>query len=413
MILFPIIYVVLLIVAFSDQPRLSLKRSNFEMDLERMNSNYSKSIICGIISVLAAILPIADNLAKPSSYMESQLFHIDYGQEGPMICVFASWGIAIFWIIWMLANIGYKKNNAQKLEQMITDEEKRQAIITERKTAEENENRQVLEELTSKYGKPEQIIRILDTKIKNSFIVFPESQCIYIQSKVIPYGQVVSCEIKDDSYTTVTGTKEEVTKTNTGNMAGRAIVGGLIAGPVGAIVGGATAKKKTEVIDNTKTITHHHYYVVINLANVSSPMVRIDCGKTNPRIAEKIKAILLGIMPQRSAIQNSVVPQSIADELAKLALLKEKGILTDAEFTQQKERLLAAEPRPIEMTAENQMGVGVNSAGVYEDPVVTEVEEWLRAGMPQLAAKKYCEGKGCTKEEAQDFVDRFRLEHGL
>lgn len=40
---------------------------------------------------------------------------------------------------------------------------------------------------------------------------------------------------------------EEVTKTSTGSMAGRAIIGSVVAGPVGALIGGATAQKKTEV----------------------------------------------------------------------------------------------------------------------------------------------------------------------
>ena len=40
--------------------------------------------------------------------------------------------------------------------------------------------------------------------------------------------------------------QETTTKTSTGSMAGRAIAGGLIAGPVGALIGGATAKQKSE-----------------------------------------------------------------------------------------------------------------------------------------------------------------------
>ena len=45
--------------------------------------------------------------------------------------------------------------------------------------------------------------------------------------------------------TKVTYKEETVTKTSTGSTAGRAVVGALIAGPVGAVVGGATAKKTT------------------------------------------------------------------------------------------------------------------------------------------------------------------------
>ena len=414
---YSIIYVILLLIAFADSKSISLERAKIYETLAEMNYGFSKKIICGIISLIAAVFPIIDHFLKPepvkgySSLTESPIFHVDYVDDGPMICLVLSWFVVVFWLIWLIAHVNYKTNNAEKLEKMISDEEHRLARIAAQRESEEMENTQVMEELTSKYGKPEQIIKILDNKVKNSFIVFPAAHSIYVQSKVIPYGQIINCEVKDDSYTTVTGTKEEVTKTSTGSMAGRAVVGAIIAGPVGAVVGGATAKKKTEVIDNTKTITHHHYYVVITLADVSTPMVRIDCGKANPRIAEKIKAILSGIISQKVAAP--AAPKSIADELAKLALLKEQGILTDAEFSQQKQRLLGTDLRPIELTAENQMSIEDHSPNNHEDPVKKEVEEWVKAGMPLLAAKKYQEAKGCSMEEAKDYIEQIRKERGV
>lgn len=44
----------------------------------------------------------------------------------------------------------------------------------------------------------------------------------------------------------VTYKEEQVTKTSTGSALGRGVAGALIAGPVGAVIGGATAKKTTE-----------------------------------------------------------------------------------------------------------------------------------------------------------------------
>lgn len=291
------------------------------------------------------------------------------------------------------------------------DEGTQKSPITVQKSPEEMENDQIMAELSAKYGKPLQVIRILDNRLKNSFIMFPTAQCIYVQSMVIPYRQIVSCEVKDESYTTVTGSREEITKTSTGSMAGRAIAGGLIAGPLGAVIGGATAKKKTEVIDNTQTNTHHHYYVIVTLAGVSNSLARIDCGKSNPYIAERIKAALNGIISQKES--TSIAFKSVADELAKLAVLKEQGILTDAEFAQQKQHLLETSTRPIEQTAEGQESFEGKTQGVFFDPVLHDVEEWLKAGMVQIATKKYQDGKGCSLEEAQDFIKKFRAERGL
>jgi hypothetical protein len=48
------------------------------------------------------------------------------------------------------------------------------------------------------------------------------------------------------------------------------------------------------------------------------------------------------IREQAEAIAQTVTPQvSVADELAKLAQLKEAGVLTDEEFAAQKARLLS------------------------------------------------------------------------
>jgi len=57
---------------------------------------------------------------------------------------------------------------------------------------------------------------------------------------------VIKTKFIDSSHTATSSSRTKV-----GSAAGRAIVGGMIAGPVGAIIGGGTGKKKT-------TITEHH-----------------------------------------------------------------------------------------------------------------------------------------------------------
>lgn len=59
---------------------------------------------------------------------------------------------------------------------------------------------------------------------------------------------------KRDPRTRVTYTEESVTKTSTGSAIGRGVVGAVLLGPVGAVVGGATAKKTTK----TKKIPQYH-----------------------------------------------------------------------------------------------------------------------------------------------------------
>jgi hypothetical protein len=57
--------------------------------------------------------------------------------------------------------------------------------------------------------------------------------------------------------------------------------------------------------------------------------------------AEKLLAVIRdGMDRAKKAAQPSVQPISVADELAKLARLKEQGVLTEAEFLQMKQELL-------------------------------------------------------------------------
>ncbi len=63
----------------------------------------------------------------------------------------------------------------------------------------------------------------------------------------------------------VSSTKKEFkTTTDTGSMLGRSIAGGLIAGPLGAIIGGATASKTTEIVEKPKySLTTGQYFITL------------------------------------------------------------------------------------------------------------------------------------------------------
>ena len=176
--------------------------------------------------------------------------------------------------------------------------------------------------------------------LNNSILTFPETHHIYIDSQVIKYKDIISCEIKDDSYVKKIGSQQIVTKNKNSSTIGRAIVGGMIAGPAGAIIGGATSKKESTVIDDTQTITFHHYYVVINITDTQKPVIKIDCGTTNAQLAEKINSIVQGVIVSRN--NDTTKPSvSVADEIIKLAALKEKGVISQEEFEQQKQKLLS------------------------------------------------------------------------
>ena len=143
---------------------------------------------------------------------------------------------------------------------------------------------------------------------------------------------------------------------------GGAVVGGLLFGGVGAIVGGNTAKAK-----QNKEVRNMSIKILLKSTSDSTIILKIyEVGKDGSVLETKgdadrmhyeglmkevsgikdIFSIIIDIVDKNIAMQKSapVTPllssASVADELTKLAKLKESGILSEEEFNAQKSKLL-------------------------------------------------------------------------
>ena len=143
---------------------------------------------------------------------------------------------------------------------------------------------------------------------------------------------------------------------------GGAVVGGLLFGGVGAIVGGNTAKAKQNkevrnmsikiLLKSTSDST-----IILKIYEVGMYSAVLETKKDADRMhyeglmkevsgIKDIFSIIIDIVDKNVAMQKSapVTPllssASIADELTKLAKLKESGILSEEEFQAQKTKLL-------------------------------------------------------------------------
>lgn len=139
---------------------------------------------------------------------------------------------------------------------------------------------------------------------------------------------------------------------------GGAVVGGLLFGGVGAIVGGSTAKAKQNKEVNTMSIK-------ILLKSTSNPtlILKIYSGATLKTKESADRMHYEGLMKEVSGIKDifSIIIDitdknnaqaksaptplmsstgSVADELQKLAKLRDSGILSEEEFNAQKSKLL-------------------------------------------------------------------------
>ena len=167
--------------------------------------------------------------------------------------------------------------------------------------------------------------------------------------KNYPFSSILSCEVIEDG---------EITYKKSSSV-GRAIVGGVIAGGAGAIIGGLSGKEK-----QNKEIKYLDFKIVIKDTNNPSFKIRFfdsweetNNTKKSIKISDSIygpifekalnqlknwKDIIEVIINEIDTSTNSseINNISISDELMKLNELKEKGILTEEEFKEQKSKLL-------------------------------------------------------------------------
>lgn len=170
--------------------------------------------------------------------------------------------------------------------------------------------------------------------------------------KIIGFDQVIDVEyiVNEDT----------VASKSTLNTIGRAVVGGVLAGGVGAIVGGLSGKTKTESriskiavkvlirdIDipalnityfDCKTLPDHKPVAPDSIYCQNEILMAQNFVNTISVIIEEGKRIEIPKSQEQQALPNNI---SVADEIKKLANLRDEGILTQEEFEKQKTLLLS------------------------------------------------------------------------
>lgn len=134
--------------------------------------------------------------------------------------------------------------------------------------------------------------RILKT-IDKSVLVFESSSILIISNKIYEFKNILDFNVYDNSQT-IFSANSAISSTNTGSMVGRAAMGGILFGGVGAAIGGATAKKEIQ-ISGSSTYTTHDYEIVITVNSLSTPTVKLSLlGQQD--IVQEITSILLIIL---------------------------------------------------------------------------------------------------------------------
>lgn len=148
------------------------------------------------------------------------------------------------------------------------------------------------EELVLRMGVPDKTIILKENDLNQEIRAYASKRIITILGKDYDFSSIIECHLTDNTTvekgeTTISSTGTQ--KTNGGSMLGRAVVGGVLAGGVGAAIGGATARRNTEstsVVHQGMDKTHHDYVVWITVKDIAKPLIQLPLGKDGVKANE-------------------------------------------------------------------------------------------------------------------------------
>lgn len=159
-------------------------------------------------------------------------------------------------------------------------------------------------------------------KVNMKIILINKDEQLFTFNK----GDILKCDLRDETKIISTG------ETNKKGAIPRAFIGGAIAGGAGAVVGGMTSKE----VHKSTSIKSSKYFIDIYTSNLDLQYASITGHESSLRKWYGYFLLFIETDIKKSKVFNN----SVSDELLKLNKLKEKGVLTEEEFNDQKKKLL-------------------------------------------------------------------------
>lgn len=230
-------------------------------------------------------------------------------------------------------SIKHGTSNMMELSDLESKIKKNQELTDdENKRFEELSKSTVVEQLANK---PSKFFNLTDTY--GLLSIDEDKKLFKINNNVYRFENLNSYELLENNSSISSG----------GLGVGRAIVGGVLLGGVGAVLGGVTKKRKnTNVVESLK--------IFVTLKDSDKKSENIDFITKKQKRDKKFETILenakmtmsgfdyiVSLIEDDKTENTTIISEtSLADELLKLKSLVDQGILTQEEFDEQKEKLL-------------------------------------------------------------------------
>ena len=191
-------------------------------------------------------------------------------------------GLILLGVVWGIGDIIKSKEG---------EETKR--LEREAKIAEYNAQK---EHFLAINGTPDKSIIINEFDLNSEIHVYESTKKVFIMGKEYFFNDVMSCTVSSRDRIE-RGNVTAITESSNGSIIGRAVVGDIVAGPVGAIIGGSTAKQQTEYIHGDDRVVHN-YTVNITMNSISEPNIRINTGE-RPKLTNEIISLMNVIIARK------------------------------------------------------------------------------------------------------------------
>ena len=159
----------------------------------------------------------------------------------------------------------FRKKKKQKERESLEREARQAEYIAQKK------------QFLSANGMPDKTIVVRELDLNSEIHVYEHSKKVFIMGKEYTFKDVLACSVSSQERIEK-GNIISVTGSDNGSVAGRAIVGGIIAGPAGAIIGGSTAEKRTEISQDDDKVVRD-YTVNITMNSITDPIINIHTGE--------------------------------------------------------------------------------------------------------------------------------------